>query len=383
MFKFTTAIVTAITMTFMFGPFNMANAAQSHKHGDEQTKHTDSNLHSDGQAVTLNLLQQQLANVRVVKLKPEFLQQTLYAPGELKQNGYTSYTVSPRTDSVIMTRHVALGEKVKKGDKLVTLFSESMAEAQADYMVAYSEWLRVKNMHQQTLSESERVITKTRYLASLGKLTALGLNDSAISKLTTRDDIKLGLYALYAQIDGVVLQDDFAQGQRVETGQTLLLLANEKNLWVEARLSANDSEHISAQSTATVKFQDQSYDAKVIQESHTIDPLTRTRTVRLAVNNNDDRLHAGMFVNVYFNLPTAQPVLAVPETALIRRDDGDWQVFITQDRNQFTAYEVKRGRRFGDLVEIQGLTPNTQVVAQGAFFIASEFAKSNFDIHNH
>ncbi|WP_238937583.1 efflux RND transporter periplasmic adaptor subunit [Pseudoalteromonas sp. S16_S37] len=383
MFKFTTAVVSALAVTLMCGPFKIANAAQGHNHENPQTEHSDSSEHNDSQAVTLNQLQQQLAKVKVVTLKPEFLLQRLYAPGELKENGYTSYIVSPRTDSVIMTRHVALGEKVKKGDKLVTLFSESMAEAQADYMVAHSEWLRVKNMRQQTLSESERVIAKTRYLASLGKLTALGLNDNAISALATQNEIKLGQYTLYAQINGVVLQDEFAQGQRVETGQTLLLLANEQNLWVEARLSANDSEHISAQSTAIVEFQYHAYDAQVIQESHTIDPLTRTRTVRLVVNNKDDRLHAGMFVNVYFNLPTEQPILAVPETALVRSEDGDWQVFISQEQNQFTAYEVERGRRFGELVEIKGLPLGTQVVTQGAFFIASEFAKSNFDIHNH
>ncbi|BBN83464.1 hypothetical protein PA25_34490 [Pseudoalteromonas sp. A25] len=383
MFKFNTMAVRTIAVALLFTPYTIATAGENHDHHNEQPQITDSDNHAQNTLVSLTQRQIKTANIQVSELQPRFLMQHHYAPGVLKENGYTSYIVSPRTDSVIMTRHVALGQKVNQGDKLITLYSESMADAQADYMVSQSEWLRIQNMQKQTLSESERVVAKTRYLASVGRLNALGLSHEAISALTTQSDIKLGQYTLYAQVSGVVLQDDFTQGQRVNTGQTLLRLADEQNLWVEARLSANDNESIDIKSTAKVQFKEDTYHAKVIQESHTIDPITRTRTVRLVVNNADDRLHAGMFVNVYFNLPSKQPLLAVPETALMQNADEEWQVFVLNDHNQFLPQRVTRGRPFGDLVEISGLPAGTQVVTQGAFFISSEFAKSNFDIHNH
>jgi cobalt-zinc-cadmium efflux system membrane fusion protein len=40
--------------------------------------------------------------------------------------------------------------------------------------------------------------------------------------------------------------------------------------------------------------------------------------------------------------------------------------------------ERQRGLSF-----IRGLVPQTRVVVSGAFFLASEQAKSGFDIHNH
>ncbi|CAM4208512.1 efflux RND transporter periplasmic adaptor subunit [Pseudoalteromonas byunsanensis] len=363
---------------------NTAHSQEPHTHHDDSA--FDADTHSEqGQTTqfTLTAAQQRLAKVSISKLKKHKPSQKLYAPGELKENGYTSYVVSPRTDSVIITRHTALGERVKVADKLITLYSETMAQAQADYMVSASQWQRIVNLTDQSLSDSQRVQAKTRYLADLGRLTALGLSPQAIHKLDDQSNIELGQYSLYAQISGVVLQDDFAQGQRVNTGQTLMLLANEQNLWVEARLSANDSQHISLDSQVIVELQGQSYPAKVIQESHTIDPITRTRNVRLQVNNQDHQLHAGMFVNVYFILPTQEAVLTVPETALVRGIDGDWQVFVTDEKSHFTAIEVQRGRAFGDQIEITGVPEGTNVVTQGAFFISSQLAKSSFDPHNH
>ena len=81
-----------------------------------------------------------LANIKVSPLIKKKYTRSIYAPGEIKANGYTSYIVSPRTESVIINRHAILGEHVIKGQPLVTLFSEAMAEAQANYRVAYSEW---------------------------------------------------------------------------------------------------------------------------------------------------------------------------------------------------------------------------------------------------
>ncbi|MCF6434262.1 efflux RND transporter periplasmic adaptor subunit [Pseudoalteromonas sp. MMG022] len=362
---------------------NSAQSAQSHNHHDSVASADTHTEHDQTPALTLSTVQQQLAKIHVTALKKHKPSQKLYAPGELKENGYTSYVVSPRTDSVIVTRHTTLGERVKVGDKLITLYSETMAQAQADYMVSASEWKRLENLTDQSLSDSQRVQAKTRYLASMGRLTALGLSSHAISQLDEQSNIELGQYSLYAQIAGIVLQDDFAQGQRVSTGQTLMRLADEQNLWVEARLSVNDSQQISQQSQVVVEYQGRAYPAKVIQESHTIDPVTRTRNVRLQVSNQDHQLHAGMFVNVHFLLPTQQPIVTVPETALVRSTDGDWQVFVTDETNQFEAVQVQRGRAFGEQIEVIGIPEGTHVVTQGAFFISSQLAKSSFDPHNH
>ena len=344
------------------------------EHGHEGGNKEGEEGHEEG--ITIDPKKMSLANIKVESVKPEYQFSSVYAPGEIKANGYKSYVVSPRTESVIISRHAALGEYVEIGQKLVTLFSEAMAQAQADYLIASTEWQRVKKLGNKTVSESRLLQAETTYNASYGKLIALGLTEKAINGISNKDIKAFGQYALTAHREGVVLQDDFIQGQRVDAGDSVMLLADEK-------VSPNKKLNLSIDSPAVLKLEGQSYNAKVIQEAHTIDPVTRTRIIRLGVQNADDNLHSGMFVKVYFQFATKQKVMAVPEEALIRSADGDWTVFVEDHPGEFKAVEVELGRALGDFREIIGLDSGTRIVTKGAFFVASEIAKGGFDPHNH
>ena len=351
------------------------------EHEHENDDKDDEASHEEG--LTLSPQKISLAKIQIESVTPKYQIIKIYAPGEIKANGYTSYVVSPRTESVIISRHAALGEHVEKDQKLVTLFSEAMAQAQADYLIASTEWQRVKQLGNKTVSESRLLQAETTFNASYGKLIALGLTEEAIDNISNKDIKAFGQYSLTAQREGVVLQDDFIQGQRVDAGDNVMLLADEKLLWVEAKVSPNKEIHVAIDSQAIVKFGSNSYNANVIQEAHTIDPNTRTRIIRLAVKNTDDKLHSGMFVKVYFQFITNEKVIAVPEEALSRSADGDWTVFVEEHPGEFKTVEVVLGRSFGNFREISGVESGTRIVTKGAFFVASEIAKGGFDPHNH
>lgn len=353
------------------------------KNSKEKSNNSDNKHEEQAEGITFTPEKMSLANIEVTQLTPKIFAKSIYAPGEIKANGYTSYIVSPRTESVIVSRHATLGEHVEKNQPLVTLFSESMAEAQANFRVTYSEWQRVKKLGKGTISESRLLKSETDYNSALGRLTAFGLTKQAINDIVENNSSNLGEYTLVAKSAGAVLSDDFSQGQRVAAGDKIMILANEDNLWVEARVSPNKKLNLPIGTVAKIVFGTQVHQAKVIQEAHTIDPITRTRIVRLMVENSDDTLHSGMFVNVNFQFNTQQPVMAVPETALMRGADGDWTVFVEDHPGEFTAVEVKLGQALGNYRQIIGLAANARVVTKGAFFVASEIAKGGFDPHNH
>lgn len=335
------------------------------------------------EGITFSPEKMSLANIEITTLLPQIFSKSIYAPGEIKANGYTSYIVSPRTESVIVSRHATLGEHVEKDQPLVTLFSESMAEAQANLRVTYSEWQRVKKLGKGTISESRLLKSETEYHSALGRLTAFGLTEQAIKNTVKSNSSILGEYTLVAKRSGVVLSDDFAQGQRVAAGDKIMILVDEKNLWIEARISPNKRLNLPIGTLAEIEVGTEVYQAQVIQEAHTIDPITRTRIVRLAIENKDDTLHSGMFVNVNFQFKIKSPVIAVPEAALMRSADGDWTVFVENHPGEFEAVEVELGQALGNYRQIIGLAANTRVVIKGAFFVASEIAKGGFDPHGH
>lgn len=384
-----------------------------HDHQHEQDdQHNDSghgqDEHNDNEnSVHLSAEQIQQAGIISRIIPAEKTDIPLLAPAEIRANGYRSFVVSPRVDSVVITRHVALGDHVQPGQPLLTLFSEGVASAQAELRSARSEWQRVKNLGKNAAGAARYNQAENTLAAARARLTAYGLNADA--ELTPAS---FGEYQLTAQTAGLVLSDDFQQGQRVTAGSALMQITDETTLWAEARLPAESELHLTRDSRVMLNVAGLNISAQISHESHTIDPLTRTRIVRLTVENPDHRLHPGLFASADFYTRSETAITLVPETALVRGSDGDWQIFIERAPGEFSALEVERGRtirtaqppqttqttgRTADkaeetLIEISSKDSAAHsehsvsqypIVVAGAFFIASEQAKGGFDPHNH
>ncbi len=352
-------------------------------HDGQKSEEDEHGHEEESDSVSLNTEQMNLADITVETLSAKNIDYLYYAPGEILSNAYTSYRVSPRVASVVLRRHVSLGDHVEQNQPLVTLFSESVAQAQASYRTAWPEWERVQKLGRRAVGEQRYISAKTSLEVARATLFSYGLSDDDLMLLKAQKSVALGEYTLRAEIDGAVLSDDFEQGQRIEAGAALISLANEKQLWVEAHLPANLTLTLDEGTQAEVVAGDTHMMASVTQEAHTIDPVTRTRTVRLLLNNPEHRLHPGQFAEVFFRFKTQKAVLAVPETALMRGADGDWTVFVEDHPGEFEPVEVELGRALGPLREIMGVEPGSRIVIQGAFFVASQIAKGGFDPHNH
>ncbi|MGZ3450417.1 MAG: efflux RND transporter periplasmic adaptor subunit [Polyangiales bacterium] len=105
-----------------------------------------------------------------------------------------------------------------------------------------------------------------------------------------------------------------------------------------------------------------------------VDPVTRAIKVR-ATPQKSGKLRAGMFINVSVVLPTKQPVIAVPATAIIHATYGN-SVFVIEEkpgpdgkpakfvRQQF----VRTGESRGDFVSVlEGLKGGEELVVAGGF----------------
>ncbi|CCQ10130.1 Probable Co/Zn/Cd efflux system membrane fusion protein [Pseudoalteromonas luteoviolacea B = ATCC 29581] len=302
--------------------------------------------------------------------------------GEVKTNQYSSYLVTPRVESIVIERHVRMGDKVAKHSPLVTLFSPEMAKQQSGYLSTFHDWQRIEGLTSQTVSKKEKQQTFLAYQEAFGTLMALGMTAEQIEALPSRELKLLGQYTLLSEQYGTVLDDDFVNGQRIESGQSMLYIADERELWIDVQLPMNDEMALNLDSMALVDAVGTTLSARIVQKSHSVDRTTRSQFVRLLVNNQNDVLHRGMFVQVRLEV-AQQNGMTVPESALVQSPDGDWLVFIKLDNGRYQATEVSRLDESDKGIVIDMPVPSAAVVIKGAFFLASEMAKANFDIHNH
>ena len=340
--------------------------------------------HEDG-VVLLSPEQIKAAGIVTEVLQLQNVTADILAPGEIHLNAYATTRVTPRISAQIVKRHVVLGDTVTAGQSLLTLSSVDMAQAQGDLLVAEREWRRVRKLGREVLSEQRYTEARVAYEQGRARALAYGLTKQEIGKLLDQGTAELadGRFQLLAPQDGTVILDDFIVGELVEPGRVLFEISDESVLWVEARLTPAQAAEVQLGARATVIARGERSRGEVIQVHHALDEGTRTLGVRIGVSNPDDRLHPGLFAQVRIDGAATEQVLAVPNDAVLRSPDGDWQVFIEHEPGGFEPREVEVIRRAAKFTVIGGLEPGSRAVTRGAFFLQSELAKSGFELHNH
>lgn len=354
---------------------------------DSADKHEDHghDEHEESNLVKLSIEQQAMAGIKVEKIIPQTqVSQTLSAPGEVVNNLYNTTLLTTQVDSKVINRQVVLGQHVNKGDLIAILYSLDIATAQNELKVASSEWQRVRKLGKKTVGEKRFITAKANYDKNKSVLLAYGFNKQLIQQLLSgKSSYQSGQYPILAPHNGVILEDNFQNGQFLSTGSTIALIVNEDYVWIEALLPPELGQRIPVNTKANVVIDNKTFKAKVIHDSHAIDEVTRTRKIRLLLKNKNHLLHSGLFATVHLELPVSEKVILLPETALMRSSDGDWTVFIEQEPGVFKQEEVELENTINGLHRIMGLKMGQRVATQGAFFLASEIAKGGFDPHNH
>jgi len=373
------------------------SAKKEAKHDDDHDEHGGEDNHDEGEeghgghdeheesgAVDLTAAQMQIAGIEVETLQLQNISASIQAAGEVMLNAYRTVQVTPRIAGQVLARHARLGDEVKKGQPLVTLSSVEMAEAQGQLHVTYREWQRVKKLGKKVVSARRYTEAKVNWDQAHARALAYGMSEAEIKDMLNKNRIADGKFQLIAQQAGRVLHDKFIVGQRVEPGYELMTVADESLMWVEAKLTPNDSMLVKAGNSARVIIGSYNLAAKVSQLNHALDEVTRTLAVRLEVKNSDDLLHPGMFVNTHIQSSQSSWALVLPEAAVLRSPDGDWQVMVEQDEaGEFKPQEIELIQLIDGNAVIEGLKAGSRVVVKGAFFVMSELAKAGFEVHNH
>jgi RND family efflux transporter MFP subunit len=258
-----------------------------------------------------------------------------------------------------------------------------MAEAQGDLVVTEREWQRLTTLKDQFVSDTQYLAASVARQTALSSVLAYGMTQKQAEALVAGSAKADGTFELLAPASGTVVQDDFVLGELVEPGRVLFEITDESVRWVEARMPPEEAAGVSVGDHARVAYRDTSLDGRVTQIHHLLDEVTRTQAVRLEVPDPEHRLHPGVFVDVDIVVGESESALAVPEAAVLRGSDGDWQLFVAQGEDTFIPVEVELVRTAGGMAVIEGISAGARVVTRGAFFLQSELAKSGFDPHNH
>jgi len=324
--------------------------------------------------------------------------QTLSAPGTVAFNAYSLADITTLVDAIVHSRHVRLGDQVKKGQQLATLNSTALAQAEANYLKARAEHnrskqelTRLKKLAQQHIVSQARLqqaqstyqAMHANLAAAKASLYSYGLNKTDIASLLKQE--AYGLLTLRAPHAGTVVADDFRIGQHLAAGTRLMQIVDESQVWVEVNIpeSLLSDIHVGQSASVNPKGSNEHYLGAVINIHHQLDIVTRTAGVRLNIQNNKDQLHPGMFVRAEIGTSSGEKALLITEHA-VQRQGSELIVFVEEEPGHFERREVETSKASMGMVTInKGIKLGERVVIKGAFVLASELAKAGFEVHNH
>jgi len=248
---------------------------------------------------------------------------------------------------------------VRAGQPLFDIYSPELVAAQEEALLA----LRTAGADSSLARSAVR------------KLELWDLSPAEIERLTA-EGVARRAVTVRAPRSGYVLHHRVEHGARVEAGEDLYRLGDLDTIWVTAQVYEIDAPWVEAGQPARVE---PSYGAgepvlgEVSTVYPTVDPHTRTLTVRVVLDNPELRLKPGMFATVHLEHRRIDDVLAVPTEAVLHSGRREL-VFVALGDGHFEPREVTTGLvGDGHLTEVRsGLTEGEVVVVSGQFLLDSE-----------
>ncbi|MCC6213518.1 MAG: efflux RND transporter periplasmic adaptor subunit [Polyangiaceae bacterium] len=293
--------------------------------------------------------------------------------GRLRVPGVVSATDSGRSEVRVrapgFVERVAVrqtGERVRRGQPLVYVYSPEIYRAQAEFLAA-SRWSEAAPAGAPPSGAPELVAAARR------GLELLGLSRGDLDRIS-RTGQPIRAIAVRAPASGTITRFGAVLGARADPETVLYEISDLSTVWVVASVHERDLGAVPI--GAPARFSSAAADAtaltaRVDSVEPSIDEPTRTSRVRLVVRNPDGRLLPGQYGEVELELPGA-PRLLVPRDAVVRTGERTY-VYVAAPGDRFEPRRVTAGREREGRVEIlAGLSEGERVVTRGGFMLDSE-----------
>lgn len=248
-----------------------------------------------------------------------------------------------------------MGKPVRKGDPLLALYSPELVSAQEEYLSA------------------RRLGDKSLTAAAQRRLTLWNIPQDQIDSLERTGEARRTI-VLRAPMSGEIAEKMVTEGQAVQAGDNLFLIADRGILWVDLAVFEMDARSVRVGSPVEVTVDampGKTYPGRVTFIHPTVDEKTRTITARAEVMNRDGALRPGMYATAMIRPATAK-ALTIPTQAVLPTGTQNL-VFVNRGDGRFMPRTVAVGMRSDSLVEIvNGLKPGDEVIASAAYLLDSE-----------
>lgn len=296
------------------------------------------------------------AAVELAKLSPR-IETVGYIAFDESQLWQTNVRVSGWVEKLYIN---AVGEQVKKGDVLFTLYSPELVKAQ-------EELLNAKRTGRDGLVKG-----------ATERLLSLGVDREQINQMIRRGKASQTI-EIKALANGVIASLNIREGGYLSPAQAVISAGPLNEVWVDAEVFERQAHWLTNGSQASMTLDalpGKAWQGEVDYVYPILDPKTRTLRMRLKFANPNGELKPNMFANITLQPVSDSEVLTVPKSSVIR-SGGMTRVVLAEGEGKYRSARIETGREADDKVEVlQGLNQGDRIVTSAHFMLDSESSQS-------
>jgi len=273
---------------------------------------------------------------KLVRAEARDLPTVLRANGSVIPDVNRTIHVTSQGSGRVVDLRVKLGDSVKKGQDLLSIYSADLAGAFSDYQKAVADERLAK-----------KSLERAQLLYAHGALAEKEIQQAEDAEEKAKLDVQNTEQhvELRAPVSGTIVEQNisgFEGIKSLDNSPNLFTIADLTQVWVVCDVYENDLGQVQLGDSAEIRlnaYPDKVYHGKVADISRVLDPNLRAAKVRIVLPNPDAALKPNMYVVATFRSRKMQSRLVVPSAAIMRLQDKDW-VFRKEGQNQVRKIEV-------------------------------------------
>lgn len=354
-------------------------------HEDEHEEHEGEHKHSD--EIVLEPAKAKAAGVKVERITAGDFHGVIHTSGTVMAASCDETTVVATTNGRVgQTDHISEGMHIGAGTKLYTLTSGDMLIAEGDPVqharIAYEKAKR--EYERAGVLVKDLIISEKDYQIAKAEYEAAKLTYESVQRNRSTSGV-----VIKAPCSGYVKQSLVKEGDYVEAGQPLMVITQNKHLYLRAEVPERYWSELHRIKCAKFRtsYSDRLYDitdmgGHVQSYAHSSTANSAYVPIIFEFNNTGDVVQ-GSYAEIFLITDQNKKALTVPLKA-ITEEQGLYYVYIRVDEEGYRKQHVTLGRQDGERVEIvQGLKGGEDVVVSGAIQIKLASASNAIPAHTH
>ena len=309
--------------------------------------------------------------VKTAVVKRQSLARTVRTVGRVDFDETRMTDVNTKVDGWVEKLFVDYtGQSVKKGERLLEIYSPELVAAQEEYLTALDYSRRLAKSASEEIAEGGRDLLHS----AKQRLLYWDIWQDQIAELELTRKVKRTM-TIHSPQEGVVVHKAVFDGAHIKAGEHLYRIADLSRVWVYADIYEYELPWIKEGQDAEVELAyepGRTYEGKVTYIYPFLESKTRTVKVRMVFPNPDMSLKPEMYANVKIKPLVSRDALVVPAQAVIRSGERNL-VILDLGEGRFLPREIVLGAEAEGVHEvINGLKEGERIVTSAQFLIDSE-----------